>query len=99
MAKPLRFHPDVAKDLESAANWYDAISTELGNRFRATVDAGFDAVESRAESFGFVDRPLRAARINRFPYLILFELTENTIEVLGVFHSASNPEKWRKRKE
>ncbi len=98
MAKPLRFHPLVADDLVSAGDWYDEISTELGNRFRDWVDASFDAVESRSEAYGMVDPPLRAARVNRFPYLILFEITITTIEVLGVFHTASDPDKWRKRK-
>ena len=45
MAEPLRFHPLVADDLEAAANWYDDISIELGNRFCASVDFRFDAVE------------------------------------------------------
>ena len=98
MAEPLRFHPLVVDDLETASNWYDAISIELGNRFRASVDSRFDAVELRPESFGMVDPPLRAARVNRFPFLIVFEHTGTATEVVGVFHAASDPSKLRKRK-
>ena len=98
MAEPLRFHPLVADDLEAAAKWYDDISIELGNRFRASVDSRFDAVELRPESFGMVDPALRPARVNRFPFLIVFEHSRIATEVLGVFHSASDPDKWRKRK-
>ena len=98
MTDSLRFHPLVAEDLEAAANWYDEISPELGNRFRASVDSRFDAVENRPESFGVVDPPFRAARIKKFPYLIVFELSQSATDVLGVFHSASDPAKWRKRK-
>ncbi|EKK03899.1 plasmid stabilization system [Rhodopirellula baltica SH28] len=99
MAEPLRFHPLVANDLEAAANWYDDISIELGDRFWASIDSRFDAVELRPESFGMVDPPLHAAIVNRFSYLIVFEHSRNAIDVLGVFHSASDPNKWRKRKE
>ena len=98
MAEPLRFHPDVVDDLEGAAAWYDEISAELGNRFRAAVDSRLDAVELRPESFGMVDQPLRAARVERFPYLIVFEHSSAATEVLGVFHSASDPKKWQRRK-
>ena len=98
MAEPLRFHPLVADDLEAAAAWYDEISIELGNRFRAAVDSRLDAVELRPESFGMVDPPLRAARVGRYPYLIVFEHSLVATEVLGVFHSASDPKKWRGRK-
>ncbi len=93
MAEPL-----VADDLEAAANWYADISPELGNRFRAAVDSRFDAVELRPESFGMVDPPLRAVRVNRFPYLIVFAHSRIATEILGVFHSASDPNKWRGRK-
>jgi hypothetical protein len=98
MAEPLRFHPLVADDLAAAASWYDDISIELGNRFRASVDSRFDAVELRPDSFETVDPPLRAARVNRFPYLIVFEHTQYATEILGVFHSAADPAKWRGRK-
>ena len=98
MAEPLRFHPLVADDLAAAASWYDKISVELGNRFRASVDSRFDAVESDPDSFGIVDSPLRAAMVNRFPYLIVFEHTQTVTEILGVFHFASDPAKWRGRK-
>jgi hypothetical protein len=96
MADLLRFHPLVADDLSAATEWYDSISVELGNRFRADVNSRLDAVELRPESFAIVDAPLRAARAGRYPYLIVFEHSRLT-EVLGVFHSASDPSKWRGR--
>ena len=98
MAEPLRFHPLVADDLEAAKNWYGDISPELGNRFRAAVDSRLDAVELRPESFGVVDPPLRASRVKRFPYLIVFEHSHLATDALGVFHTASDPNKWRGRK-
>ena len=98
MSNSLRFHPLVADDLEAASNWYDDISPELGNRFRASVDSRLDVVELRPESFAMVDPPLRAARVNRFPYIVVFEYSQTATEVVGVFHAAADPNKWRKRK-
>ena len=98
MAESLRFHPLVADDLSAATAWYDDISVELGNRFRRAVDSRLDAVELRPESFGLVDGSLRVARLGRFPYLIIFEHSATVTEILGVFHSASDPSKWRGRK-
>jgi hypothetical protein len=98
MAEPLRFHPLVADDLQSATGWYDDISVELGNRFRDAVDSRLDSVELHPESFGLVDESLRAAQVGGFPYLIIFEFSVTAIEVLGIFHTASNPSKWRARK-
>jgi hypothetical protein len=97
MANPLGFHPMVADDLAVATDWYDSISIGLGNRFRQAVDSQLDAVELRPQSFAATEGVMRPARIRRFPYLIVFEMTDTSIEVLGVFHTASERKKWRRR--
>jgi hypothetical protein len=97
MADPLRFHPLVASDLRDAIGWYDGISVGLGNRFRMLVDSRFDDIAERPESFPHAFDDVRFARVQRFPYLILFRETQDVIHVLGVFHGASDPGKWRQR--
>lgn len=87
----------VADDLSSATRWYDDISVELGNRFRQAITSRFDAVRVRPESFGRVTGELRAARVEGFPYLVIFELDRGVSHVLGVFHAAADPDKWTKR--
>ena len=66
MADSLRFHPFVANDLAAAVGWYDKISVDLGNRFRRAVNARFDSIELRPESFGRVQGQFRAARVDGF---------------------------------
>lgn len=99
MANPLRFHPLVASDLTAAIAWYENISVEIGNRFRLDVNSRLDSVEFRPESFGVIDANLRVARAGKFPYLILFELSDLGTEILGIFHTASDPGKWRGRRD
>lgn len=97
MAERLRFHPLVPEDLRQAINWFDDISSELGNRFREMVDSGFDDIEASPAVFGQAFDDIRFARVHRFPYLILFREVGQSILILGVFHTASDPEKWRQR--
>ena len=97
MADQLRFHPFVADDLKAAVGWYDKISPSLGDRFRRSVEQRFDSIVLFPESFGIVFDKVRAARISGFPYLLLFENGSNVVQVLGVFHAASDPSKWRGR--
>jgi hypothetical protein len=86
MAKPLRFHPQAADDLEHAIAWYEALSFDLSNRFRQSVSYCFDQIEHRSESFGRVDGALRAARVRGFPYNILFVCSTSHVEILYVCH-------------
>ena len=98
MASLLRFHPLVARDLKAATDWYDGIEIELGNRFRQSVNERLDSVELFPESYAIVQGTLRVALVNGFPYLIIFEWTLDFTEILGIFHSASDPAKWQRRK-
>ncbi len=99
MARRLCFHPLVADDLSAAIDWYEDRSEGLGLRFRALIDARFDDIVRMPEIFpqAFDDADFRFARIRRFPYLVLFRLRDETVYVFGVFHSATDPTKWRRR--
>lgn len=97
MADRLRFHPLVATDLREATGWYDEIGVELGNRFRERVDARFDEVAEHSAQFARAFDDVRFARVERFPYLVLFREFAGVVSILGVFHGASDPKKWRRR--
>ncbi len=97
MANPLRFHPQVVLDVREATLWYDEISTDLGNRFRSAIDGKLDSIEQFPESFGLADEPLRAAIVDGFPFLVIYEFRSEATGIFGVFHSAADPKKWRGR--
>ena len=97
MAESLRFHPLVAKDLSDAIRWYDDISGDLGNRFRRRVDTQLDEITQRPESFPLAFGDVRLARIPRSSYLVIFREIGPIVRVLGLFHAASDPAKWRQR--
>ena len=94
MASERRYHPLVADDLSSAASYYDGISIELGNRFRSAVRIRFETISSRPESFGCINGVYRAAVVERFPYVIMFESIDDLVSILGVFHAASDRVGW-----
>jgi len=99
MADRLRFHPLVPTDLSAAISWYDQISDRLGTDFRLAVEARFDEIETQPDRFAIAFDDIRITRVKRFPYLILFREHQARIQVLGVFHSASDPQKWHRRSQ
>ncbi len=52
MARTRRYHPLVGEDLAAAVRYYDEISVDLGNRFRASVRERIEIVTHRPDSFG-----------------------------------------------
>ena len=97
MARIRRYHPLVADDLAAAVGYYDDVSINLGNRFRDSIRDRLESITEYPESYGCIHEQIRAAMTNRFPYVILFELRENVVGILGVFHAASGRTGWFQR--
>lgn len=93
----VRFHPTVPHDLAAAIKWYDEIAPGLGNRFRQAVGDSFSKVHSQPLLYGVIFDDVRLLRIGGFPYVVHYRIRNEVPYVLGVFHTASNPERWRKR--
>lgn len=97
MNDSLRFHSLVPSDLAAAISWYEEISPNLANRFRQAVGAAFEKIKAQPLIYGIAFDDVRLVRVSRFPYLVQFRMRGGTAHILGVFHSASDPEKWQKR--
>ena len=97
MARTRRYHPLVADDLADAVAHYDEVSVDLGNRFRVSVRDRIETITDRPDSFGRIREQYRAAMLDRFPYVIVFEQENETVSILGIFHAASDRESWFER--
>lgn len=97
MRRVEQFSADFPYDVTDALSHYDAIATQLGNRFRDELQVVLREIRERLESFGFVDPPTRGAMLSKFPYVVVFRVTGDKLQFGGVFHSASDPSRWRKR--
>lgn len=99
----LQIHPQAENELRSAARWYEKRRAGLGFEFLATVDAGMARIESNSRSFPRLetwrgDGDLRRLVLPRFPYVIVFELADEIINVWSVGHSSRKPGYWKSRR-
>ena len=92
-----RFHPLFVNDLREACDYYDAISAELGVRFRERVRARLHDVGVRPESFGHIGGDYRGAMVRGFPYVIVFATEETHVTFFGIRHAASDQSEWFSR--
>ncbi len=72
---------------------------DLGNAFRDCVRDRLRSIADFPESYGCIHEQIRAAMTSRFPYVILFELHDDVVSVLGVFHATSDQAGWFDRKD
>jgi plasmid stabilization system protein ParE len=97
VAHKLIFDPSIPDDLAEAIDYYENISPNLANRFRASVDRRLDDIANHPELFPVDVPPIRFAKIDRFPYLVFFSVYATFVSVIAIVHGSSEPSKWRSR--
>lgn len=96
--KSVRYHPLFECDVLEAADWYDQRSAGLGNSFVDAARVATHRIIEQPSLFAPTEHGLRYVRLKRFPYVVLFDVTETEILMLGVLHTARSIEKWRDRR-
>lgn len=91
------FRLEAEEELTDAVDWYEARSQGLGADLLRCVDACVERIIRQPESYPVVHRGIRMAIVRRFPYLILYRVSEEVIHVLAVFHGKRDPKIWKSR--
>lgn len=99
MGKRRRFHPNFVVDLSSATRYYDAISSELGDRFRQSIREKLVTISQSPELFGKIREDVRGVRISKFPFILLYRVVGDMVVILGVKHAASDRAGWLSSQE
>lgn len=87
--------PIATNNIDDAIKYYKVKSQTAAKSFRKKL---FDAYKSLQTNpfFAVRYREVRAIPLKKLPYLVLFEIDEkeNTVNILSVFCTHQNPEKY-----
>lgn len=92
--------PEAAQDLATAAGWYDNERPGLGREFLHEVDALLRRMGDLPLSFPLYpghSTVHQAPLPRRFPYRLLFEVTEERLYVVACSHVRQRPQWWAER--
>lgn len=87
--------PKAQAEMADAVDCYEPKQTKLGKRFVLCVDKLFNIFLKNPFQFSEKTPPFREALVNKFPYLIIYQINDNEIIVYSVFHTSQNPESWQ----
>jgi len=93
----VRFHPAAEIELHEAAEWYARQQAGLDTEFMRCIDEAVSRIRKYPDMFPVVLRNARKILVKRFPYTIYYEIGDDEIVVLAVFHAKRNPEHWQIR--
>ncbi len=94
MARSLRYHPLFDSDVLNAASWYDGRQPQLGSDFVARVERAMSQMMADPDRRTSADYGVRYWPVERFPYVVFYDLTDSELLVLGVMHTSQESRKW-----
>ncbi|HVU57807.1 MAG TPA: type II toxin-antitoxin system RelE/ParE family toxin [Puia sp.] len=87
---------DVAKeDIQAAYDYYENARKNLGEEFLEELILKFDVLADKPHSYGYIDDQaiIRDVKVDRFPYVIIFEIIEDTVVVYSVHNTYRHPKR------
>jgi plasmid stabilization system protein ParE len=80
-------------DIQSAVDYYNEKSPDLGFKFADELDHSLQAVARMPNAYSYRYKNVRAKLLNKFPYLIFFMENESmlSIDVLRIFNTNQEP--------
>lgn len=94
----IKLSDEAEKDLVTSFIWYEEQRIGLGGRFIESVEQSLQVIEQFPKAFPIIFRKkVRRYPIKGFPFIILFIIRTNYVDVLGVYHTHRNPKVWKKR--
>jgi hypothetical protein len=98
MRAKIKYAIFVKEDVLEFVNWYNQAQKGLGIRFLKEVKEKINYIDENPENILVRYQDVQIAVV-KFPFTVHFRFLkeENTLWILGVFHTSINPDKWRKR--
>lgn len=89
----LSFHIRVQQEVNEAVAWYEEQSEGLGDDFFDQLQLTLARITEHPERFAFWlgSKIMRRAKLNRFPYDVIFEVRPDRVRVTCVRHEKRHP--------
>jgi plasmid stabilization system protein ParE len=97
--KPIRYHPQVQRDINEAMKYYFENASEfVATQFWDELSSALEAIRSTSVSHHFDPSGLRRLNMNTFPFNILYEDLNDRVRVQAIRHNTRKPEFGTRRK-
>lgn len=100
----VRLLEEAETEAQEAARWYEERQTGLGQQFLDALTHALEIIERQPQAFSRIstsdaNREVRRCVLQRFPYLIFYEVRVEEVLVIAVAHARRRPNYWQHRRE
>jgi plasmid stabilization system protein ParE len=81
--------------MAEASDWYDARDKGLGDTFLRAFDAATDSILRNPMQYQFIFANARRVGLGKFPYALIYTVTDDEVIVLSCMHTSRDPRRWQ----
>lgn len=93
----IEYYPDVVDEAAETRRWYAEIDPALGDSFADELDRALEQIAEAPERWARHFHGTRGVMLQRFPYLVVYRLRDDVIQIVAVQHSKRRPGYWKSR--
>lgn len=84
----LEIQEEALSEISNAYDWYEDQRIGLGTEFIDEIEDCLSSITEYPERYGYVRNSniFRRIRVSRFPYMIVYEIGDDTVTVNSVVH-------------
>lgn len=88
---------EAEEELIKAASFYEQQQSGLGIEFIREVRRTFNLISGSPKAAARVRKEIRRRLVRRFPFSVLYQEVEDSIQVIAIAHQRRKPRYWAKR--
>jgi hypothetical protein len=97
MSRRFTARPQVRLALAAATDWYDEQRQGLGDPFLRAFETAIDSIMRNPFQYQIVHGKARRARLGRFPYGLIYIVSDSEIVLVSCTHDRRDPKRWQRR--
>lgn len=94
---PLEFHPDARIEVLEAYDWYAERSQDAADAFQEELQEAGRAIQRAPERWATYLFGTRRFLLKRYPFVVVYRVGANRIEIVAVAHGRRTPGYWKER--
>jgi hypothetical protein len=88
---------EAEADIAKARDWYDEQCPGLGAEFVWAVNDALDKIQQNPFQYQVARGRYRRTLLNRFPYTLVYSVSDEATRVIACAHGSRHPRVWQKR--
>lgn len=93
----VRFTPAARNEYIEALEWYAQRAPGLDDRLRSEFRRLRENMIANPRAFPQVRPDVHKAKLRHFPYVVIYRIAGDVLQVAAFFHTSRDPRRWRGR--